>query len=239
MRSMRDAELVAAKPFLIEQDYAKYTAPEQLLWSDWCCVAWRSWSTVPAGISAGWRALGLVPERIPYLPEISERLYRRTGWRVQPVSGLCPRERFSRCWRRGNFLHHMAAEREQMDYILSRIAARRAGHLPMFAEQLCRRVASTGRCARDDRRREAGTHGRLYWYTFEFGLIRQERGAGVRLGRGFIAAGMYECALGGCEISDFSVAEVLKTTVKVDQIHRRLFAIRSLPSYTRRLLRRG
>jgi phenylalanine-4-hydroxylase len=32
---------------------------------------------------------------------------------------------------------------------------------------------------------------------------------------------------GGCEISDFSVAEVLKTTVKVDQIHRRLFAIRS------------
>ena len=38
----------------------------------------------------GWRALGLGPERIPYLPEISERLYRRTGWRVQPVSGFMP-----------------------------------------------------------------------------------------------------------------------------------------------------
>jgi phenylalanine-4-hydroxylase len=32
---------------------------------------------------------------------------------------------------------------------------------------------------------------------------------------------------GGCEIHDFSVAEVLHTTVKVDQIHQRLFAIRS------------
>ncbi len=70
--------------------------------------------------------------------------------------------------------------------------------------------------------------GRLYWYTFEFGLIRQD-GAVKVYGSG-VASSQQECTnvlSGGCEIRDFSVAEVLNTTVKVDEIHKRLFAIDS------------
>jgi phenylalanine-4-hydroxylase len=70
--------------------------------------------------------------------------------------------------------------------------------------------------------------GRLYWYTFEFGLIRQDNAVKV-YGSG-VASSQEECTnvlSGGCEILDFSVSEVLNTTVKVDEIHKRLFAIRS------------
>jgi phenylalanine-4-hydroxylase len=230
---MRDAELVAAKPFLIEQDYAKYTAPEQLLWSELVLRRMAQLEHCACGeYLQGWRALGLVPERIPYLPEISERLYRRTGWRVQPVSGFMPE---------GAFFEMLAARqfpsttwlrsREQMDYIPEPDLLHDAlGHLPMFAEQsFADAVAEYGQVCHamtDDEKLER--MGRLYWYTFEFGLIRQ--GGEVRVYGSGVASSQQECTnvlSGGCEISDFSVAEVLKTTVKVDQIHRRLFAIRS------------
>lgn len=73
--------------------------------------------------------------------------------------------------------------------------------------------------------------GRLYWYTFEFGLIRQDRQVRV-YGSGVASSGR-ECTNvlnGGCEIHDFSVLEVLNATVKVDEIHHRLFAIDSFDS---------
>ncbi len=270
MRSMQHAELVAAKPFLIEQDYAKYTAEEQVLWSE---LVERRMAQLEKYACReylrGWRALGLGPERIPYLPEISQRLYQRTGWRVQPVSGFMPE---------GAFFEMLAARefpattwlrsRQQMDYTPEPDLLHDAlGHLPMFAEQsFADAVAEYGQVCHamaDDEKLER--MGRLYWYTFEFGLIRQDgeaasgnaalpatgagsgsatlpaAGAGAgnaalpaagawRVYGSGVASSQQECTnvfSGGCEIRDFNVAEVLNTTVKVDQIHHRLFAIRS------------
>jgi phenylalanine-4-hydroxylase len=104
------------------------------------------------------------------------------------------------------------------------------GHLPMFAEQrFADAVAEYGRvCCAIEGEEKLERMGRLFWYTFEFGLIRQD-GAVKVYGSG-VASSQAECTnvlSGGCEICDFSVAEVLKTTVKVDEIHKRLFAINS------------
>lgn len=233
MRSMQHAELVAAKPFLTEQDYAKYTAEQQLLWGE--LVRRRMAQLEHCACREylqGWRALGLGPERIPYLPEISDRLYRRTGWRVQPVSGFMPE---------GAFFEMLAARqfpstiwlrsRAQRDYIPEPDLLHDAlGHLPMFAEQsFADAVAEYGQvCHAMDNDETLERMGRLYWYTFEFGLIRQE--GAVRVYGSGVASSQQECTnvlSGGCEIRDFSVAEVLNTTVKVDQIHERLFAINS------------
>jgi phenylalanine-4-hydroxylase len=230
---MQHAELVAAKPFLIEQDYAKYTADQRVLWSELVQrrMAQLEWCGCREYLQ-GWRALGLSPERIPYLPEISERLYRRTGWRVQPVSGFMPE---------GAFFEMLAARqfpattwlrsRAQMDYTPEPDLLHDAlGHLPMFAVQsFADAVAEYGQVchamANDEKLERMG---RLYWYTFEFGLIRQD--GEVRVYGSGVASSQQECTnvlSGGCEIRDFSVAEVLNTTVKVDQIHKRLFAINS------------
>ena len=65
------------------------------------------------------------------------------------------------------------------------------------------------------------------WYTFEFGLIR-EAGEVKVYGSG-VASSQAECENvlnGGCAVEDFTVERVLATSVKVDEVHKKLFAIR-------------
>jgi phenylalanine-4-hydroxylase len=232
MRSVEHTELVAAKPFLIEQDYAKYTPDQLALWSE--MVQRRMAQLEPCACREylqGWKALGLEQERIPCYPEISERLYRRTGWRAQPVSGFMPERAFFEMLKEQMFpVTVWLRSRESMDYIPEPDMLHDAlGHLPMFAEQsFADAVAEYGRvCHAIESEEKLERMGRLYWYTFEFGLIRQQ--GEVRVYGSGVASSQAECTnvlSGGCEICDFSVERVLNTTVKVDEIHKRLFAIR-------------
>ncbi len=233
MRSVEDKGLVAAKPFLIEQDYTRYTADQHTLWGE--LVQRRMAQLGPCACREylqGWRALGLEQERIPHLPEVSERLEKLTGWKAQPVSGFMPSRAFfemleARLFPTTTWLR----SRESMDYtpepdMLHDVL----GHLPMFAERsFADAVAEYGRvCHSMDSEEKLELMGRLYWYTFEFGLIRQD--GEVKVYGSGVASSQQECTnvlSGGCEIRDFSVAEVLNTTVKVDEIHHRLFAISS------------
>jgi phenylalanine-4-hydroxylase len=70
--------------------------------------------------------------------------------------------------------------------------------------------------------------GRVFWYTVEFGLIRQD-GRNKVYGSGLISSNG-ECSnviQGGCEVRPFDLDEVLRTPVKVDEMHHLLFAIES------------
>jgi phenylalanine-4-hydroxylase len=233
MRGLENTGLVAAKPFLIEQDYAKYTSGQHALWSE--LVARRMTQLGQCACREyleGWRALGLEEERIPHLPAIGDRLERLTGWSVQPVSGFMPSRAFFEMLEMRQFpTTTWLRSRESMDYTPEPDILHDAlGHLPMFAEQrFADAVAEYGRvCGLMESEEKLERMGRLFWYTFEFGLIRQD-GAVKVYGSG-VASSQEECTnvlSGGCEISDFSVAEVLNTRVKVDEIHKRLFAIDS------------
>jgi phenylalanine-4-hydroxylase len=226
------AGLVDAKRFLIEQDYAKYTADQQALWSE--LVERRMAQLKQCACREyleGWDALGLGAERIPCYPEISQRLYQRTGWRAQPVSAFMPERAFFEMLKARMFpVTVWLRSRESMDYIPEPDMLHDAlGHLPMFADQsFADAVEEYGRvCHAMENEEKLERMGRLYWYTFEFGLIRQ---AGeVRVYGSGVASSQKECTnvySGGCEICDFTVERVLNTTVKVDRIHSRLFAIR-------------
>jgi phenylalanine-4-hydroxylase len=70
--------------------------------------------------------------------------------------------------------------------------------------------------------------GRLFWYTVEFGVIRQREGIKV-YGSGLISS-YGECRNvmeGHCAIHDFTLDEVVSTPVKVNQLHKLLFAVSS------------
>ena len=70
--------------------------------------------------------------------------------------------------------------------------------------------------------------GRLFWYTVEFGLIREGNEIKV-YGSGLISS-HGECrnvVEGHCAVHDFSLDEVLETPVKVDEFQKTLFAISS------------
>jgi len=233
MQRLDQAGLIAAKPFLIEQDYTKYTPEQHSLWGE--LVQRRMAQLKECACREyldGWSVLGLKPERIPRLPVVSELLEKRTGWRVQPVSGFMPSRAFFEMLQARQFpTTTWLRSRESMDYTPEPDILHDAlGHLPMFAEQrFADAVAEYGRvCYAMESEEKLERMGRLFWYTFEFGLIRQD-GAVKVYGSG-IASSQAECTnvlSGGCEIRDFSVAEVLNTTVKVDEIHKRLFAINS------------
>ena len=233
MRGVEHAGLVTAKPFLIEQNYGEYTPDQHALWGE--LVQRRMAQLEQCACREyleGWRVLGLEGGRIPHLPEISERLEKRTGWKVQPVSGFMPSRAFfemleARLFPATTWLR----SRESMDYTPEPDMLHDAlGHLPMFAERsFADAVAEYGHvCHAMENEEKLERMGRLYWYTFEFGLIRQE--GEVKVYGSGVASSQQECTnvlSGGCRIADFSVEEVLDTTVKVDEIHKKLFAIES------------
>ena len=104
------------------------------------------------------------------------------------------------------------------------------GHVPMHAHPVfadfLQHYGSV--CARIKDKETLERLGRLFWYTVEFGLIREDGKIKV-YGSGVISS-QNECTNvieGGCEVREFNLDEVLDTPVRVDQIHQRLFAIES------------
>jgi phenylalanine-4-hydroxylase len=220
-------------PYLIEQNYQDYTTEQHQVWSDLvrhrrsqlnACACREYWE--------GYEAIGIRADRLPCLASISERLEPVTRWSTQPVSGFLPARIFfemltvrwfpTTTWLR---------DRDNLEYTPEPdIFHDVFGHVPMLVQpvfadfvehygSLCSRI-------RDEELLER--LGRLFWYTVEFGLIR-EKGQVRVYGSGIISSHR-ECSNvmeGSCEIRPFRLNEVLDTPVKVDEVHKRLFAIES------------
>jgi len=225
--------LVAAAPYLIQQKYEGYSAGQHAVWEE---LVRRRRSQLDAHACReyleGSEIIGLRDDRLPNLSAITERLKPRTGWSTTPVSGFLPAEAFfemlaarmfpTTTWLRG---------RDSLEYIPEPdIFHDVFGHVPMHAHPLfadfLQHYGSV--CAEIKDQNVLERLGRLFWYTVEFGLIRQDGRIKV-YGSGVISS-HGECTNvidGGCEIRDFSLDEVLSTPVKVDSIHKQLFAIES------------
>jgi phenylalanine-4-hydroxylase len=225
--------LVAAAPYLIQQEYQDYTADQHSVWAELV----RRRRTQLDGYACreyleGFQIIGLQDDRLPNLSAITDRLKPRTGWSTTPVSGFLPAEAFFEMlaarmfpvttWLRG---------RDSLEYIPEPdIFHDVFGHVPMHAHPVfadfLQHYGSV--CAKIKDSDALERLGRLFWYTVEFGLIRQDGKIKV-YGSGVISS-HGECTNvidGGCEVRDFSLNEVLSTPVKVDSIHKLLFAIES------------
>jgi len=119
-------------------------------------------------------------DRIPGLDRHGERLSRLTGWRLIGVPGLIPDEAF---------FEHLAGRRfpvtvwlrsaAELDYIVEPdIFHDFFGHVPMLAvPAIADFVAAFGAaCLRARGEAARRRLARLYWYTIEFGLVREAGG---------------------------------------------------------------
>ena len=104
------------------------------------------------------------------------------------------------------------------------------GHVPMHAHKIfadfLQRYGSV--CAATSDPKILEKLGRLFWYTVEFGLIRQ--GSEIKAYGSGVISSHGECQnviKGGCAVHDFSLDEVLETPVKVDEMQKVLFAVDS------------
>ena len=177
--------------------------------------------------------IGLQADRLPNLASISARLaptHRMEFHAGQRLSYR--RRRFLRCWRRAAFPPPPGcAASESLEYTPEPdIFHDVFGHVPMHAHKV---FADFLRALRPRLRRIEDAAvleklGRLFWYTVEFGVIRQRDEIKV-YGSGLISShGECQNVIDGhCAIHDFSLDEVLKTPVKVDELHKLLFAVSS------------
>ncbi|WP_263357099.1 phenylalanine 4-monooxygenase [Acidicapsa ligni] len=220
-------------PYLIEQDYAAYTQDEHEVWAE--LVSRRMPQLADHAAEEyldGFSSLGLRSDRLPNLNEISQRLRSRTGWSTVPVSGFMPGPAFFAMLAGRQFpTTTWLRKRDSLEYTPEPdIFHDVFGHVPMHAHPVFADfLAHYGElCAGIESEAVLERVGRLFWYTVEFGLIRQKGRVKV-YGSGLISSNG-ECTNvleGRCEVRDFSVEAVLNAPVQVDQMHTALFAIES------------
>ncbi len=230
---MATATLTAAAPYMIRQDYAAYTSEQHSVWSE---LVGRVLPELEKHAAReyleGFEVIGLQRDRLPNLTEITRRLGPRTGWSSTPVSGFLPAPAFfemlsNRLFPTTTWLR----SRESLEYTPEPdIFHDVFGHVPMHAHKIFGDfLEHYGRvCASISDQPVLEKLGRLFWYTVEFGLIRQDGEIKV-YGSGLISS-HGECrnvVNGGCAVHDFSLDEVLDTPVKVDEFQKVLFAIES------------
>jgi phenylalanine-4-hydroxylase len=225
--------LPKAAPFLIAQDYAAYTTEQHGVWAE---LVRRRMPQLEQHAAVeyldGFETLCLPYDRLPNLAAVSAKLERRTGWSATPVSGFMPAPAFFEMLAARRFpTTTWLRTRGSLDYTPEPdIFHDVFGHVPMHAHpvfadflahygQLCARISDEAILERI---------GRVFWYTVEFGLILQ-RGEVKVYGSGLISSNG-ECSnviSGGCAVRPFAIDEVLRTPVKVDEMHHLLFAIES------------
>jgi phenylalanine-4-hydroxylase len=225
--------LPKAQPFLIEQDYAEYTSEHHAVWAELVRRRMPQLEFCAAQeYLDGFESLCLPYDRVPNLAAVSAKLERRTGWNATPVSGFMPAPAFFEMLAGRRFPTTIwLRSRDSLEYTPEPdIFHDVFGHVPMhahpvFAEflarygQLCSRVRDEAILERI---------GRVFWYTVEFGLIHQDGRVKV-YGSGLISSNG-ECSNvlhNGCEVRRFVLNEVLRTPVKVNEMHHLLFAIES------------
>jgi phenylalanine-4-hydroxylase len=223
--------LVAAAPYLIEQRYQDYTAEQHAVWAE---LVRRRRPQIEAYACReyldGYGIVGLEDDRLPNLSAITGRLKPRTGWSTTSVSGFLPSDAFFEMLAARRFpTTTWLRSRDSLGYTPEPdIFHDVFGHVPMHAHPVfadfLQHYGSV--CARIKDADALERLGRVFWYTVEFGLIRQQGKIKV-YGSGVISS-HGECTNvieGGCELRDFGLDEVLATPVKVDRIHNRLFVI--------------
>jgi len=233
-RNSRRAPLLAkAAPFLIEQDYAGYTAEQHAIWSE---LVRRRMPQIEQHAAQeyldGFAYLDLPYDRLPSLRALSVKLGRRTGWNTTAVSGFMPGPAFFEMLAARRFPTTTSLRgRDSLEYTPEPdIFHDVFGHVPMHAHPVfadfLQRYGQL--CARIDDEPTLERIGRVFWYTVEFGLIRQHGRIRV-YGSGLISSNG-ECSNvlhSGCAVRPFVLDEVLRTPVKVDEMHKLLFAIES------------
>ena len=180
----------------------------------------------------GAELIGLEPGRVPDLREVNRRLEALTGWSAVPVTGFIPAGEFFACLAEKRFPTTVSMRpRKRLEYITEPdIFHDVFGHVPLhsdrvFADFLQQFGALASRATSEEDTRRMS---RLFWFTVEFGVIRE--GDGVKLyGSGLISSMADGAnALGpNCDRRRFDLDAVLNQPFEIDHLQDVLFVIDS------------
>ena len=230
--------LSAAAPYIIQQDYAAYTEEQHAVWAELVGRALPELEKHAAReYLEGFEIIGLQRDRLPNLAAVSARLAPRTGWNSTPVSGFLPAPAFfemlaARRFPTTTWLRNL----DSLEYTPEPdIFHDVFGHVPMHAHPVFADfLAHYGRvCATLTDKDKLERMGRLFWFTVEFGVIRQNGeiklyGSGLISSHGESTYVIEGSKTGhGPEIRDFNLEQVLNQEFLVSEMQKVLYAVES------------
>ena len=233
----------AAADWTIPQGWDNYSPQEHATWDT---LFARQSALLPGRVApeflAGLDMLHLSRPGIPDFRELSDKLHRATGWTVVAVPGLVPDDVFfdhlaNRRFVAGNFIRRP----DQLDYLEEPDVFHDVfGHVPLLADP----VFADYMQAYGQGGLRAMRHGaiaklaRLYWYTVEFGLVRD--GDDLRIyGAGIVSsAGESRFALDDPSPNriGFDLARVMRTRYRIDDYQQAYFVVDSFDQLLRTTL---
>jgi phenylalanine-4-hydroxylase len=218
-------------PAFVDQDWSAYADEHHLAWS--LLYARRMATLEDTGSRVfldGAKSIGLGPTLVPDLADVNRRLAPRTGWRAVPVSGFLPAREFFACLADRRFPTTVTVRPlAQLDYLPEPdIFHDVFGHVPLhahpvFADFLQRFGEAASRATHED---DVTAMARLFWFTVEFGLVREDGQVKV-YGSGLISShGDAANALGPhCERRPFDLDAVLAQPFRIDALQDVLFVV--------------
>lgn len=182
---------------------------------------------------AGMQALGMVAEGIPDFEALSDAIEPQSGWRIVAVDGLVPDAMFFAMLASRRFpVTWWIRKPEQIDYIQEPDAFHDLfGHVPMLVNRTFGDyMAAYGRGGLKALNLGALHHlARLYWYTVEFGLIREDDalriyGSGIVSSHGEV---LYSLDSPNPNRLGFDLTRIMRTRYRIDSFQKTYFVIDS------------
>lgn len=233
-RGLRGDYSVCRADFTVAQGY-NYSDEEQAVWRTLCDRQTKlTRKLAHHSYLDGVAALGLL-DKIPDFGAVSEKLRKLTGWEIVAVPGLIPAQ---------PFFDHLANRRfpvtnwlrtqKELDYIVEPDMFHDFfGHVPVLTQPVFADFMQMYGKKADNVIALGGDEmiTRLYWYTVEYGLIREPGQPLKAFGAGLMSSFTeLQFAVEGGEAHHvpFDLETVMRTGYEIDKFQRAYFV---LPSF--------
>jgi len=181
------------------------------------------------------QAMGMSPDRIPKFTDLNPVLKQATGWELVGVEGLLPELTFFQHLANRRFpVTWWIRKREQLDYLAEPdLFHDLFGHVPLLMNPVfADYMAAYGRGG--VKAHALGPEAlvnltRLYWYTVEFGLIRQPDGLRI-YGSGIVSSkgeSIHCLESASPNRIGFDLERIMRTRYRIDSFQKTYFVIDS------------
>jgi phenylalanine-4-hydroxylase len=232
--AFQNAEDIDPETFYVTQLYDRYSDENHEVWAT---LVRRRMETLEHQASEvflnGVRELRLDEHRVPRVEYVNSRLAELTGWQSRGVPGYLPAKAFFACLARRQFPTTIVVRpKEQIDYLPEPdIFHDVFGHVPLHCDPVFAEFLQTyGKAALlCEDPEDVERLGRLFWFTVEFGLIR-EKGEVKLYGSGLISSlGESFHALESDDVDrrPFDLERVCETPFEIDHYQGVLYVLES------------
>jgi phenylalanine-4-hydroxylase len=231
-----DAKPPDRPDWTVDQGWDKYTAADHAVWKT---LFERQSRLLPgrAGKSfiKGMSELPIGADEIPDFRRLSDVLMKRTGWQVVAVPGLVPHEVFfehlaNRRFPAGDFIR----KPDELDYLEEPDVFHDVfGHVPLLMHPVIADYIQAYGVGglKAQKLGMIETLARVYWYTIEFGLVKQPDGE-LRIYGAGIASSATETVFALEDPSPnrirFNLERAMRTQYRIDDFQETYFVIESL-----------